>query len=244
MNAVMTSSNTPISDTASEIIIMSVGGSLIVPDGIDTGFLSSLKTFITDQTSHHNRRFIIIAGGGRTARNYQDAAAAVSTLAPEDLDWMGIHATRLNGHLLRTIFRDIAHPVMITNPDEILDVAGTPGVIVASGYRPGSSTDLRAVQIAERVGAERVINLSNIDYVYTADPRTDSAAERIETITWPEFRALIPADWDPGMSAPFDPIAARTAEASKIEVAVINGNKPEALSNYLDNTEFVGTKIG
>jgi uridylate kinase len=157
---------------------------------------------------------------------------------------MGIHATRLNGHLLRTIFRDIAHPVMITNPDEILDVAGAPSVIVASGYRPGSSTDLRAVQIAERVGAERVINLSNIDYVYTADPRADTTAERIKSITWPEFRDLIPADWDPGMSAPFDPIAARAAEASNIEVAVINGNKPDAISDYLDNAEFVGTKIG
>jgi uridylate kinase len=223
---------------------MSVGGSLIVPDGIDTVFLISLKRFITDQTSNHNRRFIIIAGGGRTARNYQDAATAVSTLASEDLDWMGIHATRLNGHLLRTIFRDIAHPVMITNPDEILDVAGAPSVIVASGYRPGSSTDLRAVQIAERVGAERVINLSNIDYVYTADPRADTTAERIKSITWPEFRDLIPADWDPGMSAPFDPIAARAAEASNIEVAVINGNKPDAISDYLDNAEFVGTKIG
>lgn len=226
-----------------EIVVMSVGGSLIVPGEIDTDFLSKLKTFITDQTTNYGRRFIIIAGGGRTARNYQDAAAAVSELAAEDLDWMGIHATRLNGHLLRTIFRDIAHPVMITNPDDILDVPGEPAVIVASGYRPGSSTDLRAVQIANRVHAKKVINLSNIDYVYTADPRTDETAEKIETISWAEFRAIIPEDWDPGMSAPFDPIAARVAHEHDVEVAIINGNKPEALTDYLDQKEFIGTVI-
>jgi len=229
--------------TTPETIIMSVGGSLIVPDGIDTDFLQKLKTFITDQTTNHGRRFILIAGGGRTARHYQDAATAVTDLTSDDLDWMGIHATRLNGHLLRTIFRDIAHPEMITNPDDVQDIPGEPAVIVASGYRPGSSTDLRAVQIAKLVGASKVINLSNIDYVYTADPKTNPDATKIETSSWAEFRALIPSEWDPGMSAPFDPIAAKEADAQNIEVAIINGNKPEALTDYLAGEEFVGTLI-
>ena len=222
---------------------MSVGGSLIVPDGIDTTFITSLKEFITDQTNNHGRRFIMIAGGGRTARHYQDAAASVTDLTSDDLDWMGIHATRLNGHLLRTVFRDIAHPVMITNPDDIQDVPGAPAVIVAAGYRPGCSTDLRAVQIAKLLGATKVINLSNIDYVYTADPRTDPEATPIKTSTWAAFRALIPSDWDPGMSAPFDPIAAKAADEHNIEVAIINGDKPDALASYLAGEEFIGTVI-
>jgi uridylate kinase len=226
-----------------ETIVMSVGGSLIVPDGIDTAFLSSLKTFITDQTTNYGRRFIMIAGGGRTARNYQDAAAAVTDLTADDLDWMGIHATRLNGHLLRAVFRDIAHPVILKNPDEVQDVPGEPAVIIASGYRPGCSTDLRAVQIAGLVGAHKVINLSNIDYVYTADPQTNPDATIIKNSTWTDFRALIPTDWDPGMSAPFDPIAAKAADEAGIEVAIINGLKPDALANYLAGEEFIGTLI-
>jgi len=145
-----------------ETIVMSVGGSLIVPDQIDSDFLTTLKTFIDKETAQ-GRRFIIIAGGGRTARRYQDAAAEVTDLENEDLDWMGIHATRLNGHLLRTIFRDMAHPQVITNPDEILDVPPDKKVVVAAGYRPGCSTDLRAIQIAQRVDAKKIINLSNID---------------------------------------------------------------------------------
>lgn len=229
--------------TAQETIVMSVGGSLIVPDHIDTMFLKELKSFISHQTSVQGRRFIIITGGGKTARRYADAAKEVSDLDNEDLDWLGIHATRLNGHLLRTVFKDIAHPVMVTNPDDILDIPKNAQLIVASGYRPGASTDLRAIQIAERVGAQKVINLSNTDYVYTADPKIDPAAIRIEDISWEEFRKLIPATWDPGLSSPFDPIAAREAQTKHIEVACINGRNMEALGNYLDNKEFAGTLI-
>lgn len=229
--------------SSKETIVMSVGGSLIVPREIDVTFLTNLKGFIDMETTTKGRRFIIIAGGGRTARNYQDAAAAVSELNANDLDWMGIHATRLNGHLLRTVFRDVAHPVMITNPDDILDVPPDVPVVIAAGYRPGSSTDLRAVQIAEKIGAIKVINLSNIDHVYTDDPRVNPDAKKIETINWPEFRALIPADWDPGLSSPFDPIAAKVAENDKLEVAIINGNKLDEVVKYLDGEAFIGTRI-
>ena len=226
-----------------ETIVISVGGSLIVPDQIDTTFLTTLRALIERHVAEHQRRFVIITGGGKTARRYQDAASAVSALATDDLDWLGIHSTRLNGHLVRTIFRDIAHPVMITNPDEVLDVPASAHLIVAAGYRPGSSTDLRAIQIADRVKARQVINLSNIDYVYTADPKKDPAAEKIERITWGEFRKLIPAEWDPGLSSPFDPIAAREAERLGIEVAVINGKSLEELERYLSGETFAGTLI-
>lgn len=214
-----------------------------MPDAIDTAFLTNLRNFITEETTTHGRRFIIIAGGGRTARRYQDAAKEVVDLTPDDVDWLGIYATRLNGHLLRTIFRDIAYRVMVTNPDDILDVPKNEKVVIAAGYRPGSSTDLRAIQIAERVGATKVINLSNTDYVYTDDPKTNPSAEKIESITWPEFRKLIPNEWDPGLSSPFDPVAAKEAEEKNIEVANINGKKLDALADYVHGRPFVGTHI-
>lgn len=228
--------------TNQETIVMSVGGSLIVPDAIDTHFLSSLKDLIETETAN-GRRFIIIAGGGKTARRYQDAAAEVSPLENEDLDWLGLHATRLNGHLLLTIFRDLAHRVMVTNPDDVLDMPKDASLIIAAGYRPGASTDLRAVQIADRVGAKKVINLSNIDYVYTADPKTDPTATKIEDITWEDFRKLIPAEWGPGLNSPFDPVAAKEAQEKNIEVASLNGTKLISLKNYLDNKPFTGTRI-
>ena len=226
-----------------ETVVMSVGGSLIVPDAIDTHFLANFKNLIEHQIALSGRHFIIIAGGGKTARRYQDAAATVTELDPEDIDWIGLHATRLNGHLLRTIFRDTAYPEMITNPDDIIDVPSDIPLVIAAGYRPGSSTDLRAVQIAINRGATRLINLSNIDYVYTEDPRKNPDAEKIEDINWKDFMKLIPTEWNPGLSSPFDPVAARTAQAHNLEVSIINGEKINELENYLDGKSFVGTKI-
>lgn len=225
-----------------ETIVMSVGGSLIVPDGIDTNFLSSLKDLVATEAAN-GRRFILIAGGGKTSRRYVDAAMSVAKLETDDQDWLGIHATHLNGHLLRTIFRDIAHPVMIKNPDDVLDVPDEQNVIIAGGYRPGSSSDLQAVRIAERVQAAKMINLSNIDYVYTADPKEDPAAEKIADITWTDFRKLIPKEWSTNLSSPFDPVAAKRADEANIEVAIINGTNLVSLKNYLDGKAFTGTKI-
>lgn len=228
---------------AKETIVMSVGGSLIVPDQIDTEFLINLKDFINSEVANTRRRFIIIAGGGRTARNYQEAAQKTSELDSEDLDWLGIHATRLNGHLLRTILKAVAHPTMLTNPEDIKEVPESVRVVVASGYRPGASTDLRAVQIAALVGADKVVNLSNTDYVYTENPKTNPGAEKITDTTWEEFKKLIPEEWHPGLSAPFDPIAANEAEVRNIEVAAINGANLEELGKYLNGEKFVGTRI-
>lgn len=225
-----------------ETIIMSVGGSLIVPDGIDTTFLTNLKSFIEDSLQK-DRKFIIIAGGGRTARRYQESVRSVAPLDREDIDWIGIHATRLNGHLLRTIFKDSAYPVMITNPDDVSDIPKDARLIVAAGYRPGASTDFRAVQIAERVDAKKMINLSNTDYIYDSDPNTNPEAKRIKEISWGEFRKLVPDTWDPGLSSPFDPVAAKEAERLNIEVVHINGTNLEELDNYLQGNPFIGTRI-
>ncbi len=82
-----------------------------------------------------------------------------------------------------------------------------------------------------------------MDYVYTEDPRKNPDAKKIESSSWADFRKLIPEDWDPGLSAPFDPVAAKEAERLGLEVAIINGNHETALADYLEQKEFVGTKI-
>ncbi len=226
-----------------ETVVISVGGSLIVPDQIDTTFLTNFKKLIETQIADNGRSFIIIAGGGKTARRYQDAANKVAEIDNYDLDWLGLHATKLNGHLLRTIFKNVAYPIIITNPDDILDVPEIEQLIVVAGYKPGASTDLRAVQIAKNIDADKVVNLSNIDYVYTDDPKKNKDAEKIEDITWADFRKIIPEKWEPGLSSPFDPVAAKEAEQDNIEVACINGEKLEELEKYLKNEDFVGTRI-
>ena len=97
--------------------------------------------------------------------------------------------------------------------------------------------------IAKNLGARRLVNLSNIDYVYDKDPKKYPDAKKFERIAWPDFRSLIPPEWDPGLSSPFDPVAAKEAETLGLEVAIINGAHLEEFSNYLDNKPFVGTVI-
>lgn len=223
-----------------ERIVVSVGGSLIVPDGIDTDFLARFKTLILDKVQR-GFTFSIIAGGGKTARRYQEAANAVTPLSRHDLDWIGIHSTRLNAQLLRNIFVGYAHPQIIKNPT--IDIEADEPIIIAAGWQPGCSTDYDATLMAKNLGAQRLVNLSNIDRVYESDPRKDPNAKKIEKISWAEFRKLIPEEWYPGLSSPFDPIAAKEAEALNLEVAVIHGAHLEEFSNYLDDKPFVGTVI-
>jgi len=226
-----------------EYIVVSVGGSLLVPKGIDVSFLQNFRTLVLEKTQEGSS-FYIIAGGGRLSRDYQEAAAEIrggETLDREDVDWLGIHSTRLNAHLLRTIFIEEAQARIIKNPTSRF--RGRENVVIGAGWKPGRSTDYCAVMAAKTLGAKKLVNLSNIDYVYTADPRKNPGAEKIENINWADFRKLIPSEWDPGLSSPFDPIAAKEAESLGLEVAIINGANLESFSDYLDGKPFKGTVI-
>jgi uridylate kinase len=226
--------------TSSTPVVISLGGSLVVPSGIDIEFLKKFKTLI-DTRVVSGSRFVLIVGGGRTARTYIDAAEAVIPTTDEDKDWLGIHSTRLNAHLLRTVFEAHAHPEIVTNPEEVPYF--TDPILVGAGWRPGNSTDLVAVMLAEKIGATHVINLSNIDQVYTADPRLDPSATPIETISWTDYIALIPSQWKPGLSSPFDPIASRFAKENNLMVSIINGADLSRLEACLDSQSFVGSTI-
>jgi len=218
-------------------VVISLGGSIIVPDRIDVDFLHEFKRVIL---SLPNERFIVICGGGKICRRYQDAARTTGEISKDDLDWIGIQATRLNAELVRTCFGDDAHGKVIHDPDEPIDASRR--IILGAGFEPGSSTDLRAVQLAKRFGATRVINMSNIDYVYSADPKKDPTAKKMETISWPAFRILVGDQWDPGLNMPFDPIASREAEQLGLEVAII-GNDMSNFERLLKGDVFRGTTI-
>ncbi len=225
------------------MLVISVGGSLVVPNGgIDHAFLKCFKSLIQ---KHVNRgwRFVIVVGGGGTARHYQEAARKVGMLTRDDLDWLGIHATRLNGHLMRTIFRTLAHPIMLKDPSRPLTRWKEP-VLVAAGWKPGWSTDYVATRITKRLKARALINLSNVDYVYDKDPRAHTDAQAICDITWKAFRRIVGSKWDPGMNVPFDPVASRLAHHAGIKVAILNGKKTRNLDNLLCGKRFVGTVIG
>ncbi len=225
-------------------IVISIGGSLIVPNGgIDTQFLKQLNDFIRQQlASHPDRQFFLVIGGGGTARQYRDAGKdSVKNITEEDLDWLGIHATRLNAHLVRTLFADIAHPTIIEHYDVIRKVEEP--VVVASGWKPGWSTDFDSVLLCEDYSVKTVLNLSNIKQVYTADPKKDPNAKPIDHISWADYRKMVGDVWTPGLNAPFDPIASRKAEELGVKTVVMDGLDFANIEKYFDGKPFLGTVI-
>ncbi len=224
-----------------EYVVVSVGGSLIVPGEIDTEFLKNFRSLILDNV-RRGISFFIITGGGKTARKYQTAAEETrGGLDGEDIDWIGIHSTRLNAHLMRALFKEEAQARIVKNPTR--GVRGNDSVIIGAGWKPGRSTDYCAVMAAKKLGAKKLINLSNIDHVYDRDPKKFPDAQMLEKISWADFRKLIPEEWDPGLSSPFDPVAAKEAQSLGLEVAVINGGKLEEFEKYLKVEKFSGTVI-
>lgn len=221
-------------------IVISLGGSLIVPDQLDVAFISSFVKLITEFTNQ-GFKFVIITGGGRICRTYNSAVREIRNPSDEDLDWMGIAATRLNAEFLRIAFDGQAYEKIMLNPDELPNTDKS--IVVGGGWKPGNSSDLAAVHIARVSGSSKMINLSNIDFVYDKDPKKFEDAQPISGTTWPEFRKILPVEWNPGLSSPFDPIAARESEELGLEVVIMNGKNIENLRNYLNNESFAGTVI-
>jgi uridylate kinase len=223
-------------------IIISFGGSLVVPNGgIDIKYIAEFNAFIRKKVAD-GWRFFIVVGGGSTARHYIDGARGViGDISDWDLDWLGIHTTRLNAHLIRTIFSDIAHPRIIQNYQKKINNLHEK-IVVAAGWKPGCSTDFDAVYLAHDYQAEVVINMSNITSVYDHDPKKNPDAKPLHRLTWTEFEKLVGTKWCPGSNTPFDPIATKRAKELGLTVYVV-GKDLENLDKILNGLDFTGTII-
>jgi uridylate kinase len=224
--------------------VISLGGSIIVPDKVDSNFLLAFRAAILEYLERKtNSRLIIVCGGGAPARDYQRAYRAVIPEADADvLDWIGIAATRLNAELLKQLFRELCLEQVITDPTTVSVFPGR--ILVAAGWKPGFSTDNDAVLLAERFQADTLLNLSNIVKVYTADPKTDPDAKPLDSISWKEFQKLVGDTWKPGINVPFDPVATEKAARLKLRVIVAGGRNIDNLKKILYDEMFEGTVIG
>jgi len=231
-----------------ETFVLSLGGSVFAPNGgknqIDIQYLHKFDRFIRKQIAL-KRRFFIVTGGGFTARQYRDAAqaAAGKGITDEDLDWVGVHATRLNAHLFRTLLRDVAYPFVLKHYEIVDKKANDYPVVMCAGWRPGWSTDYDAVVVANDYKVKTIINLSNIDQVYDKDPKKHKDAQPIKKMSWDELIKIVGSEWKPGLNAPFDPIASRIAKESKLKVIVTNGHDFRNLERILDGKSYIGTTI-
>lgn len=227
--------------------VLSLGGSIIAPQQVDVSFLKGFRTTILEYLAgQEGRRIILVCGGGGPAREYQRAfrelLAEQAAEQSEAQDWIGIAATRLNAELLRQLFQPLCPGSVITDPTAVSIFPGR--VMVAAGWKPGFSTDYDAVLLAERFQAARLLNLSNIARVYSADPRDDPDAAPIDRIDWAGFREIVGDTWVPGANLPFDPVASAHAAQLGLEVIVAAGQNLDNLRKILEGEPFEGTVIG
>lgn len=233
----------PINKTENKRIVVSVGGSMIFPDNINDKFLKEFKEFVLEQVDK-GWRFLLITGGGKLTRIFQEGAKNILGLnaSKDDLDWLGVHTTRINAHLMRTVFANIAQPAIVTNPEEN-NINMDAAVVVAGGWKPGWSTDYVAAKIAARIKAPYIVNLTNVSQVYDDDPKKNPDAKPIEEMSWEKYRAMIGDEWIPGMNLPFDPVAAKLCQKNNITVLIMNGNEISNLKDAMTKGKFFGSLL-
>ena len=226
-----------------DVWIISLGGSLVAPDAVDTGFVARFCALVREQVAAYpQRRFVVVCGGGDPARRYQAAYRAVAERPSEAAeDWVGIAATRLNAELIKQLLAELAPQEVVTDPTTVTGIAAP--VLVAAGWKPGFSHDYDAAIIAERLAAAHIVKLSSVGQIHSADPRTDPDAEAFERMTWAALQHLAGDRWSPGHHAPFDPVATAHCAARGITL-VVTGGDLDNLRRVIDGEPFSGTTVG
>ncbi|MDD3263475.1 MAG: hypothetical protein PHT94_01105 [Candidatus Nanoarchaeia archaeon] len=212
--------------------VISLGGSILY-NKIDSLNFSFLDEFVNLLYSLDGQFFIVV-GGGILARELQKVAKNV-TQENEYLDLLGITATKINA--------DIVAKRLGCETKSFEEIDEKDKFVVTYGTKPGASTDLVAVNIALKFGIDEVINVTNVDHVYSNFEKKIPVYD----ITWNEYFDIFKVDlnnlkWSAGGHYPFDLIASLKCYENQMNVKILN-NDIEKLKNLLVNNELIGTLI-
>lgn len=225
--------------------IIKLGGSVIQnsltemnPQIFD--FIEKIKKF--------NSQVVITTGGGKVCRLFQEPLKKAG-IKTEDIHRVGVRTVCLQAEYVKGLLPEEERFPVLIDSDEILKDAlnrKSEFKYFASGsWKVGNSSDYEAVVNAVVFGADTVVRISNIDYVYDKDPRTNPDAKKLEKVSWDEYLDIIgnPDKHDPGRSYPVDPNTSRYAKEHGIKLYFTS------LDNFLsmerlDLENFEGTVIG
>lgn len=224
-----------------QTLVISLGGSLIVPDKIDISFLNKFKKIILKFTKLGNK-IIIICGGGNICRLYQKAVKIINPkVLSTELDSLGIEVTKINAVMLQKMFAPYVEKRLLLDPTKKL--YSKKRIIIGCGWKPGWSTDKDAVYTAKTYGVQTIINLSNISYIYDKDPKKYKNANSYKTISWDKLQKIVGNIWRPGEHLPFDPEAVKLAWKLRLRLVVLKGKNLKNFENFLHNKNFKGTQV-
>ena len=225
-------------------LVLALGGSLLRPEESERhAWLSSLANLL----SACEVPIGIVVGGGAPAREAIELAKPViDDLA--SLDEIGIAATRLNAAIVAQILQGAGLDVCSGIPSDVESAArglDEHNVVVMGGTRPGHTTDNVAIRLAIEAKATRCLIATNVGHVYSADPRVDSGARPIESMTLSELQEIVgpPVHGKAGGSSVIDPIGVQAAIDNNLPLAVLDGREMDRMADALSGKPFVGTRI-
>ena len=219
-------------------VVIKLSGSLF---SFDTN-MSELKkiTNILDEISRNGFKVIAIAGGGKMARTIQNTARSFG--ADEAfLDQLGIDVSRIHAKLLTACTTNACNYVP-TTLDEVLLYLYSSKIIFSGGLSPGQSTNATAALIAERTKAKLFINATDVDGVFTSDPRQNKNAKLIKSINTKDLLNKIVGDkMNAGTYDLMDLLSLKIIERSKIPTVIIKCDSERIKSTI--SGKSTGTKI-
>ncbi|MCA9385581.1 hypothetical protein KC717_02950 [Candidatus Dojkabacteria bacterium] len=229
-------------------IVVKLGGSVVSREGVlfDFEYLTQLRA-IVEKRIEQDDSFCFILGGGATMRHYRDLAKAAG-ITERDQHWIGTTVNVLHAEIARSFFSDIAEerPVIYEQYYDDKHIDMKKPLLFGGGGRPGHSGDVDAILMADKVGATTVVSFKNIDYLYTADPKTDPKAEKVIEATWEEYFSIIgnKDSHEPGGNYIVDPVASKMASERNYRFVILEGTNLENIENYFNGEDFSGSVIG
>lgn len=145
---------------------------------------------------------------------------------------------------------DLRHTNFTNTLNRLLDLGAIPIInendTVATAEIVIGDNDTLAAIVAQSISADRLILLSDIDGLYTADPHTNPDAQLIKVATKVDEDLLALAGTSAGSQGTGGMItklqAAKICLSCGCEMVIANGNRPDNLYDIMDG-KSIGTKF-
>jgi len=224
-----------------KVIVISLGGSLIVPDEIDTNFLKKFKQIV--KKHEKNWKFVVVCGGGSVARKYIKALR--ETGKSDYLQSMaGIAVTRINARFMTYFFGRDASSGIPHDMQEVKNLLEKSEIVFCGAlrYAERETSDGTAAKLARFFNCE-FINLTLVSGLYSSNPLIHKNAKFIPRISWRDFwKKASQIEYKPGQHFVLDQRAAEIILKHRIKTYII-GKNINNLDKMLSGKKFKGTTI-
>ncbi|HWY28821.1 MAG TPA: UMP kinase [Candidatus Sulfotelmatobacter sp.] len=187
-------------------------------------------------------QLVLVAGGGENARTYIGVARRLGA-EESTCDLLGIQITRANAELLRLAMGSVASSKIPTTLSDLPHCVGPGKAVVMGGLQPGQSTNAVAALAAEITRAEILVNGTDVDGVYTENPKKNPKAKLIHSVnvekllTW-----AMEGEVFAGRYELLDPLAIKIMQRAKIPTRFVSLADPSNILAALLGKD-VGTRV-